>query len=133
MPYIPLYSHLIAPTLARLWYFIGKITFLRSGDTELNHCAAVSNRFSAHYGQEHARLSRDQTILVPINSRKSWLFIPAFKLSFGVCDFYLSQFNKLFVDDLVYQDQWRLFITKSQDDWKLSLSWVSFFYVSYHT
>jgi hypothetical protein len=92
--------------VARLWYFI------------------VSNRFSAHYGQEHARLSRDQTILVPINSRKSWLFIPAFKFSFGVCDFYLSQFNKLFVDDLVYQDQWRLFITKSQDDWKLSLSWA---------
>jgi hypothetical protein len=93
--------------VARLWSFI------------------VSNRFGTHYGQEHVRLSRDQAILVETGSQKHWFFTSASRVFFGAPDMYTSLFDKIFVDDLVYEDQWRIFMSTCREDWKMSIYWVS--------
>jgi hypothetical protein len=92
--------------VARLWSFI------------------VSNRFGTHYGQQHVRLSRDQAILVEFGSPKHLFFTSASRLFFGAPDMYTSLFDKIFVDDLVYEDQWRIFMSTCREDWKMSLYWA---------
>jgi len=95
--------------VARLWSFI------------------VSNRFGTHYGQQNVRLSRDQAIIVESGSQKHLFFTSASRLFFGAPDMYTSLFDKIFVDDLVYEDQWHIFMSTCREDWKMSLNWVSAF------
>jgi hypothetical protein len=42
----------------------------------------------------------------------------------GVPNSYFSKFEKLYVDELVYEDQWKSFMSECLADWKLSLSWA---------
>jgi hypothetical protein len=37
---------------------------------------------------------------------------------------YFSGFEKLYVDELVYEDQWKSFMSECLADWKLTLSWA---------
>jgi hypothetical protein len=84
----------------------------------------ASNRFTTHYGQEVTRLSRDQPILVP-TPEKHWITASISRVLCNVPNAYFSKFEKLYVDELVYEDQWKSFMSGCLEDWKLSLSWVS--------
>jgi len=83
----------------------------------------ASNRFTTHYGQEVSRLSRDQAIIIP-SAEKHWATAAATRALCGVPNAYFSRFDKLYVDELVYEDQWKSFMSETLDDWKLSLSWA---------
>lgn len=43
------------------------------------------------------------------------------RLSFGGSENYLARLDDLFVDDLVYIDQWRTFVSTCLEDWRGSL------------
>jgi hypothetical protein len=81
----------------------------------------ASNRFTTHYGQEVTRLSRDQCILVP-SSEKHWITAAASRVLCGVPNAYFAKFAKLYVDELVYEDQWKSFMSECLGDWKFILS-----------
>jgi hypothetical protein len=84
----------------------------------------ASHRFSTHYGQEHCRLSRDQTIL-PIRAvRQHWLPSTLSRLLFGLPANCVDKFESLWIDDMVYVEQWRDFMTSCQEDRKLVVSWA---------
>jgi hypothetical protein len=92
--------------VARLWSFV------------------VGNRVHTHYGQRQTRLSRDQAILSEPCSERHWSYDVVSRLLFAVPGFYLSQLDDIYVDALVYADQWQGFMITCRDDWKLSLSWA---------
>ncbi|KAH9947504.1 hypothetical protein B0H21DRAFT_738308 [Amylocystis lapponica] len=83
------------------------------------------HRFTTHYGQEHARLSRDQSILDTPPPHRRWLFTSFSRLLFSVPSGYAQQLDELFVDGVVYTHQWRSFASACRDEWKLYASWVS--------
>jgi len=92
--------------VARLWSFV------------------VGNRVNTHYGQRQARLSRDQAILNESYSGTHWTFDFVSRFLFAIPGSYLSKLDNVYVDDLVYADQWRDFMRACRDDWKSSLSWA---------
>ncbi|KAJ8517926.1 hypothetical protein ONZ45_g4948 [Pleurotus djamor] len=80
-----------------------------------------SHRFTTHYGQESARLSRTQPILaLPTytdNDTKSKIMQYT---SLGLSEIYKNKFEEIFIDDVVYIDEWNKFIKSSMKDWKLA-------------
>ncbi|KAG5726407.1 hypothetical protein E4T56_gene9944 [Termitomyces sp. T112] len=82
------------------------------------------HRFETFYGEQHARLCRDQAILVD-TARESCLFrIFTSLLSFKTSDNYVSHLNDIYVDHLVYAHQWQAFMAQSLREWR------SFLYLS---
>ncbi|KAI0947947.1 hypothetical protein AcW1_009577 [Taiwanofungus camphoratus] len=92
--------------IARLWVIVSR------------------HRVDIHYGQQHARLSRDQTILEAPPVRRSWTFASISRLLFHIPDEYVELLDALFVDNLVYVDQWRKFLQACQTEWVLCASWA---------
>jgi len=84
----------------------------------------ASHRFSTHYGQEHCRLSRDQTILSIPERKQHWLSSALSRLLFGMPAICVDKFESLWVDDIVYAEQWRDFMISCQEDRKLFVSWA---------
>jgi hypothetical protein len=79
--------------------------------------SVAQNKVNVHYGEEHSRLSRDQSIcnedIVP--SDQSGLLSA---VTFGASKDYTSRMNSLFVDRLVYVTEWQSFLRDCQVDWK---------------
>jgi len=75
------------------------------------------HRYVTHYGQEHARLSRTQAILHG-TSENPYVSAVVSRLSFKASEAYLAQLNDLFVDRLLYVDQWRPFVSGCLHDWR---------------
>ncbi|CCM03273.1 uncharacterized protein FIBRA_05401 [Fibroporia radiculosa] len=92
--------------IARLWAFVSH------------------NRFATHYGQEHARLSRDQSILREPVINETWWFRLASRLMFRLPDGDLQKLNDLNVDNLVYVEPWKQSMRTYQADWKLTSFWT---------
>ncbi|KAJ7741399.1 hypothetical protein DFH07DRAFT_56083 [Mycena maculata] len=90
----------ITCTVARLWSLVCR------------------NRYLTHYGQEHSRLSRDQAILYSPETKHTWVSTVASRLSFKTSDRYLAQLDDVFVDHLVYTDQWKSLVTGCLRDWR---------------
>ncbi|KAJ7270261.1 hypothetical protein C8J57DRAFT_1321533 [Mycena rebaudengoi] len=85
--------------ISRLWAFIDR------------------DRALHHYGQEHARLSRDQAILYSPNQHH-WVSTIAAWLSFSISDTYLARLNNLFVDHIIYIDVWKSFMADCLYEWR---------------
>lgn len=66
--------------------------------------------------------------MVETITERHWFFSSIYRFFFGVPEIYASLFDKIFVDELVYEDQWRIFMSTCQNDWKLTISWVSKFF-----
>jgi len=62
--------------------------------------------------------------MVETITERHWFFSSIYRFFFGVPEFYASLFDKIFVDELVYEDQWRIFMSTCQNDWKLTMSWA---------
>ncbi|KAJ7081734.1 hypothetical protein C8R44DRAFT_894962 [Mycena epipterygia] len=74
-----------------------------------------------HYGQEHSRLSRDQSILFDPEQKHPGISILMGYLTFKTSDIYLTRLDDVFVDHIVYVDQWSQFMSDCLQDWRRSL------------
>ncbi|KAJ7359201.1 hypothetical protein DFH08DRAFT_845389 [Mycena albidolilacea] len=90
----------IVCTVARLWGLICR------------------NRYLTQYGQEHSRLSRDQAVLWDPETKNPWVSTVASRISFTTSDRYLAQLDDVFVDHLVYLEQWKSMVTGCLRDWR---------------
>ncbi|EMD35463.1 hypothetical protein CERSUDRAFT_116212 [Gelatoporia subvermispora B] len=94
-------------TIARLWVMI------------------IHNQHQTHFGQDVARLSRDQRILessTPTGRR--WLYTPARNLLFKIPAYCEERLDNAFVDKIVYIHEWRNLIGDLQQEWKQYGSWA---------
>ncbi|KAJ6473316.1 hypothetical protein DFH09DRAFT_1057753 [Mycena vulgaris] len=103
----------ITCTVARLWSMV------------------CHNRYLTHYGQEYSRLSRDQAILYDPETNHQWVSTVASRLSFKTSDRYLAQLDDVFVDHLVYTEQWKVMVTGCLRDWR-GASYGAFFGLMLH-
>lgn len=78
------------------------------------------HRFSTHYGEQHARLSRDQAILIDTSRESKWVATLTSSLSFKTSDSYVSDLNDIYIDNLVYANQWAPFMTRCLQNWKIT-------------
>ncbi|KAF7424488.1 hypothetical protein PC9H_009795 [Pleurotus ostreatus] len=81
----------------------------------------TNHRFTTHYGQESSRLSRTQSILVPKIYTPNFVSRAVTLLTLGLSDVYTSKLEDVFIDDLVYAEQWFRMIQSITKDWKTSL------------
>uniref|UniRef100_A0A0W0FRH9 WW domain-containing protein n=1 Tax=Moniliophthora roreri TaxID=221103 RepID=A0A0W0FRH9_MONRR len=75
------------------------------------------NRVETHYGQEIARLSRDQPIIYDA-TKPTKVFEIANLFTFKTAGRYHAKLSDIFVDRLVYIAQWQPFITNAVRDWQ---------------
>lgn len=114
---------------ARLWSLVGEKYYCACHRTSSKRPLA-SHKFSTHYGQEHARLSRDQAILIAPVPSFGWVSALSSAITFRTSDAYLARLEDVFVDNLVYAEQWRPFMRVCLRDWKgasfgVCVSWIS--------
>ncbi|KAF7364603.1 hypothetical protein MVEN_00329500 [Mycena venus] len=76
------------------------------------------NLYLTYYGQECSRLSRDQAVLYDSETKNQWVSTVASRISFKTADRYLAQLNDVFVDHLVYSEQWKSMVTGCLQDWR---------------
>ncbi|KAK7676781.1 hypothetical protein QCA50_020249 [Cerrena zonata] len=79
-----------------------------------------NHRFMTHYGQQTARLSRDQLILDVPEAKEGRMFRLQSRMLFSIPKHYNVSLEKLFSDAIIYQTEWREFIPKCRDEWTLS-------------
>ncbi|KAJ7634769.1 hypothetical protein FB45DRAFT_474018 [Roridomyces roridus] len=79
------------------------------------------NRYLTQYGQENSRLSRDQSVLYAPETKHQWVSTLANRVSFNISERYLAQLDDVFVDHLVYSEQWKNLIAGCLKDWRASL------------
>ncbi|KAH9922515.1 uncharacterized protein B0H18DRAFT_956243 [Fomitopsis serialis] len=77
-----------------------------------------------HYGEEHARLSRDQSILDCPATTPSCIFRALSRLCFRIPEANVHEFDQLYVDNLVYVEPWRKAMKAHRGDWLLHASWA---------
>ncbi len=88
-----------------------------------------NHRFSVYYGQEFSRLSRDQAVLFHPEEKVFLEPLVSF-ISLGNSTSYSKRLDDLFVDRLVYVDQWQPFMSKCLQEWKDAVLFVRFHYSS---
>ncbi|KAJ7211366.1 hypothetical protein GGX14DRAFT_624528, partial [Mycena pura] len=78
------------------------------------------NRYLTQYGQEFSRLSRDQPVLYDpdAETKHRWVSTVASRVSFKTSDRYLALLDEVFVDHLVYAEQWKSMISGCLRDWR---------------
>ncbi|CAK5274682.1 unnamed protein product [Mycena citricolor] len=89
------------------------------------------NRYLTQYGQEHSRLSRDQAVLFDPETPNQWLSIITARCSFGVSDRYLAKLDAVFVDHVVYTEQWSETVADFLKGWRAS-ALAAFFALMLH-
>ncbi|KAI9465769.1 hypothetical protein BJY52DRAFT_485793 [Lactarius psammicola] len=87
--------------------------------------ATVANhRFFVHFGEDHCRLSSDQSILeVPDNKRSLVLAFISNALLFRLPNEHQARFESLWVDQLAYTAPWRKHVSGNVDDLNQMTSW----------
>ncbi|KAJ7662459.1 hypothetical protein B0H17DRAFT_1020131 [Mycena rosella] len=78
------------------------------------------NKYITHYGQEHSRLSRDQAILFDPEQKHCWISTIMAALTFKTSDRHLTRLDDVFVDHIVYVDQWERLISDCLREWRRS-------------
>ncbi|KAJ7255766.1 hypothetical protein C8J57DRAFT_599190 [Mycena rebaudengoi] len=76
------------------------------------------NMYLTHYGQEHARLSRDQAILYDDQEKYTWVSTVISTISFTASDEFLERLNDVFVDRIVYANHWKTFMEDCLQHWR---------------
>jgi hypothetical protein len=87
--------------------------------------ATVANhRFFIHFGEDHCRLSSDQSILEAPDSKRSLaLTIISKTLLLGLPDEHQAQFESLWVDQLAYTSPWRKHVSGTVEELNQLTSW----------
>ncbi|KAI0301652.1 hypothetical protein B0F90DRAFT_1628576, partial [Multifurca ochricompacta] len=88
--------------------------------------AVVANhRFITHFGEDHCRMSFDQSILKMPESKRSLTLAVISKALFDLPNERRARLENIWVDDLVYSSNWRKFIAETVEDLKQKMLWVS--------
>ncbi|KAF7325836.1 hypothetical protein MKEN_00434300 [Mycena kentingensis (nom. inval.)] len=90
----------VISTVARLWSIICR------------------NRHLTFYGQEFSRLSRDHAVLYDATPQHEWVSTIASRVSFRTSERYRAKLDDVFVDHLVYGEQWKTLVTSCLQDWR---------------
>ncbi|KAJ6608132.1 hypothetical protein B0H10DRAFT_2303725 [Mycena sp. CBHHK59/15] len=77
-----------------------------------------NNKYLTHYGQENARLSRDQAILYDPDQKYRWISVIFSCLSFKISDMYRVRLDDVFVDHIVYTNQWEKLMSDCLQQWR---------------
>ena len=100
-----------APTssLTSLGYGLLSVCFVHLRPKDLFMIFPTANhRFFIHFGEDHCRLSSDQSILqVHDRKRSLTLAIVSNTLLFGLPNEHEAKFESLWVDQLAYTSPWR--------------------------
>lgn len=80
------------------------------------------HRFNIHSGQEHCRLSRDQSILAQPARSNNMVYTATNWLLCSIPSLYESLLEDLWVDQLAYINQWRPFIQSCKEEWILAIA-----------
>ncbi|PCH35236.1 hypothetical protein WOLCODRAFT_139818 [Wolfiporia cocos MD-104 SS10] len=83
-----------------------------------------NHRYTTHYGEEHSRLSRDQRILDIAEVKRRLPYALLSRMLFNIPNLHLQNLDALYIDQLVYIEQWRKFIRSCRSEWKLYGSWT---------
>jgi len=83
------------------------------------------HRFLNFYGEEFARLSRDQSMLDAASSSNPFYIRLLSRLLFNEPASFLKELEKLWVDNLVYAEPWKQFMIASLNEWKEALQWTA--------
>jgi hypothetical protein len=83
-------------------------------------------RFVYFHGQRHARLSRDQTVYDKPKRERSLLITCLSPLLFLAPEAYLREIERLWVDELINESDWKRFIAKLLEQWNHVILWVRF-------
>ncbi|KZT25700.1 hypothetical protein NEOLEDRAFT_1133215 [Neolentinus lepideus HHB14362 ss-1] len=91
-------------TVARLWSVIS------------------GHRFNIHYGGEQPKFSREQSTLdSPRSSRFLTRSISC--ILWRIPEVYINKLDKIYDDNIVYADHWRMFMSRCIDDWQATTTW----------
>ncbi|KAJ7785164.1 hypothetical protein DFH07DRAFT_1054549 [Mycena maculata] len=82
------------------------------------------HKYITYYGQEHSRLSRDQSILFDPEQKHRWISRVFASLTFKVSDDYVARLDDVFVDRIVYADQWARLMGDCLEQWR-SARWAA--------
>ncbi|KAJ6611995.1 hypothetical protein B0H10DRAFT_335153 [Mycena sp. CBHHK59/15] len=77
-----------------------------------------NNKYLTHYGQENARLSRDQAILYDPEQKHLWISVILSCLSFKISEMYQEHLDDVFVDHIVYTNQWEKLMSECLQQWR---------------
>ena len=120
---------LLAPTssLTSLGYGLLLVSFMHLRPKELFVILPTANhRFFIHFGEDHCRLSSDQSILAVSESKRSLtLAIVSNTLLFGLPNEHEAKFESLWVDQLAYTSPWRKHVSRTVEELSHMMSWVS--------
>lgn len=75
-------------------------------------------RFLHFHGQNAARMDSDRSIHCSTPRPRSWLITILSPIFFWAPEIHLSELDKLWVDEIVYQVSWKRFIDKLQSEWQ---------------
>lgn len=89
-------------------------SFLVSG---LTHCAA-KHRFDTLYGEQCARLDRDQRVRGKLTHANSCPLRVASAVLFGMNKPITKEIDSLYVDNMVYTMHWHRFMRKMLGSWR---------------
>jgi hypothetical protein len=93
----------------------------------VNTCAYSANwRFQFFHGQQHARLSKDQSVYDERPSERSRLIRFLSPLLFFGPEVHLRELKELWTDGIILEIAWKKFMTKLQDEWIDFILWVGF-------
>ena len=119
-----------APTssLTSLGYGLLSVCFVHLRPKDLFMIFPTANhRFFIHFGEDHCRLSSDQSILqVHDRKRSLTLAIVSNTLLFGLPNEHEAKFESLWVDQLAYTSPWRKHISGTVEELNYMMSWVGF-------
>jgi hypothetical protein len=79
-----------------------------------------NNRSLTFYGEEHSRLSRNQSVLWDPEQKHPWVSIITDSFTFHTSNAHRARLDDIFVDHMVYADRWAQLIGDSLRQWRAS-------------
>ena len=113
--------------VARLWAQVGKLSVLSlCTASSLIGYVAARHRFMNFYGEECARLSRDQRVVnMPPENVPFLLRALSGITLFGIPRRYAAELENLWIDNIVYAEPWKAFVNKCVDEWRETALWTT--------
>jgi hypothetical protein len=114
----------IVTYVARLWATVGKFHLRPKVLLAILH--AANHRFFIRFGEDHCRLSSDQSILeAPDNKQSPALAILSNTLLFGLPNEHQAKFERLWVDQISYISPRREQFHRAVEELSRMMLWVS--------
>ena len=98
-------------------------------DGVLTQASTEREMFLHYYGQDGARLNRDQSVHIvkqEIPRPTYWFMLVSFWLFYMPC-VYRQKFNEVFVDSLLNEGHWSQLLENLRKDWEMTVTPVRAF------